>query len=133
VKNIDENQKLMVDAYFEETTDEKMQMLKGASYKKLSSSLSALDVFDESVIEVPSDFFPLILQVEKEQEKRAEKREMAIFVASAFSILLLAFTGVIIFDSGIKLLIVFEVFVSVMLPLSLIPFSRNILKRSDVQ
>jgi hypothetical protein len=96
---------------------------------KLNSALKKMNLPKDNDYNVPNSFFSIINNAEKIKAKKSLLKETIIFIAIAFLVLFIF--AVSIFIIGQKFLIITEITIFILLPLSIIPFYRSIEGRGE--
>ena len=119
--NLTDNEKKMIDKYYGEQAGEVAP--DKAFQDKLQASISSMNLPKDTEGSIPNNFFAIINNAEEIKTKRTIFKETIIFIVVAA--LILSIFAVSILIVGQRFLIITEITIFILLPLSLIPFVKN--------
>jgi hypothetical protein len=96
---------------------------------KMDGALEKMDLADNIDFSINIDTLKIIEQAAQIQTKRNSFKENVCFIIT--SILILSVVSVVFINIGIKFLIYFQVLLFFIMPWSLIPLSKHVLRRSE--
>jgi hypothetical protein len=122
-----DNEKKIIDKYYGEEAPEVVS--DNAFQDRLNTSLLEMSLPKDNEFNIPNNFFALIDNAEKIKAKKLLRKETILFVVIASLILFVFAVSILII--GQTFLIVTEITIFILLPLSLIPFIRTSVSRGE--
>jgi hypothetical protein len=125
--NLTNNEKKIIDKYYGEGVSE---VVSDKDFQdKLKASILKMNLPKDNEDNIPNNFFAIINNAEAIKAKRSLLKETIMFIVAASLILFIFAVSILII--GQRFLIITEITIFILLPLSLIPFAKNEMNRGE--